>query len=193
MSAATVISPIVFHKTEKPPRRISIEKFLEKYRKGRNGYKYEWNNGIIEKTIATNQNELYISQNLMEFFFGLQPRPSGILSQEIETWTTEVQWRKPDLAYFTQAQIRLGRNNVNTVPSFVIEVISQYDPINTVNDKVIEYFNAGVKVVWHIFPSQKMVYVFTSIKNITVCMGEDICSAELAITGYSLSVNDIFK
>ena len=195
MHATTVLSPTsptVFEKTQKQPRRISIEKFLEKYRKGTNGFKYQWNNGIIEKTIAMKQNELYISQNLMEFFFLLRPRPSGILSQEIETWTTAVQWRKPDLAYFTQAQIRLGADNINTVPPFVVEVISQFDPINTVNDKVIEYFNAGVKVVWHIFPNQRMVYVFTSIKNITVCMGDDICSAEAAIPDYRMSVNDIF-
>ena len=122
----------------------------------------------------------------------LQPRPSGILSQEIETWTTDSQWRKPDLAYFTQAQIRLGAGNTNTIPPFVVEVISQYDPINTVNKKLIEYFNAGVKIVWHIFPDDRMVYVFTSIKNITVCMGDDICSAEAAIAGYQMSVNDIF-
>ena len=192
MSTATVISPTLFDKSQKQPQRISIEKFLEKYRKGKNGFKYEWNNGIIEKTTAMKQNELYISQNLMEFFFLLQPRPSGILSQEIETWTTDSQWRKPDLAYFTQAQIRLGAGNINTVPPFVVEVISQHDPINTVNKKLIEYFNAGVKIVWHIFPDNRMVYVFTSIKNITVCMGDDICSAEAAIAGYQMSVNDIF-
>ena len=192
MSTATVISPTVFDKSQEQPPRISIEEFLEKYRKGKDGFKYEWNNGIIEKTTAMKQNELYISQNLIEFFFLLQPRPSGILSQEIETWTTDSQWRKPDLAYFTQAQIRLGAGNTNTIPPFVVEVISQYDPINTVNKKLIEYFNAGVKIVWHIFPDDRMVYVFTSIKNITVCMGDDICSAEAAIAGYQMSVNDIF-
>ncbi len=192
MSAATVISPTAFEKSQKQPRRISIEKFLEKYRKGKNGYKYEWNNGILEKTMAMKQNELYISQNLIEFFYQLPPRPGGLLSQEIETWTTDVQWRKPDLAYFTQAQIRLGKDNINNIPPFVIEVISQYDPINTVNDKVIEYFKAGVKVLWHIFPNQKMVYVFTAIKNITVCTGDDICRADSVILGYNMSVNDIF-
>ena len=91
MSTATVISPTVFDKSQEQPPRISIEEFLEKYRKGKDGFKYEWNNGIIEKTTAMKQNELYISQNLIEFFFLLQPRPSGILSQEIETWTTDSQ------------------------------------------------------------------------------------------------------
>ena len=192
MSAATLLSPPIVAQSPKPPRRISIEKFLEKYRKGKNGFKYEWNNGIIEKTTATRQNELYIIQNLLELFFLLKPRPSGILSSEIETWTTDVQWRKPDMAYFTQAQIRLGKTNVKTIPPFVIEVISQFDPINIVNDKVIEYFNAGVEIVWHIFPNQKMVYVFTSVKHITVCTGDDICSADPALPDYKISVNDIF-
>ena len=192
MSAIPVLSPAVFDKLQKQPRRISIEKFLEKYRKGKNGFKYEWNNGIIEKTTAMKQNEIFIIENLITFFCRMQPQPNGFLTPEIETWTTDVQWRKPDLAYFTRDQIRNGHKGNKAVPPFVIEVISEFDPINTVNDKVIEYFNAGVKVVWHIFPNQRMVYVFTSIKNITVCLDEDVCSAEAAISGYRMSVNDIF-
>ena len=192
MSAIPVLSPTVFDKLQKQPRRISIEKFLEKYRKGKNGFKYEWNNGIIEKTTAMKQNEIFIIENLQEFFFLIRPRPDGFLTSEIETWTTDEQWRKPDLAFFTRDQIRVGDKNNKAVPPFVIEVISQYDPINTVNKKLIEYFNAGVKIVWHIFPDDRMIYVFTSIKNITVCMGDDICSAEAAIAGYQMSVNDIF-
>ena len=35
MSTATVISPTVFDKSQEQPPRISIEKFLEKYRKGK--------------------------------------------------------------------------------------------------------------------------------------------------------------
>ena len=192
MSAATLLSPPIVAQSPKPPRRISIEKFLEKYRKGKNGFKYEWNNGNIDKTGATSQGEIYIIENLMTSFFQIKPLPNGFLASEIETWTTDVQWRKPDMAYFTQAQIRLGKTNIKTIPPFVIEVISQFDPINVVNDKVIEYFNAGVEVVWHIFPNQKMVYVFTSVKHITVCTGDDICSADPALPDYKISVNDIF-
>jgi hypothetical protein len=72
-------------------------------------------------------------------------------------------------------------------------VISKNDLINVVNNKVLEYFKSGVKVLWHIFPEQRMVYVFTSPKHITVCFEDDICSAAPVLMDFEMSVNGIFK
>ena len=188
---APIITPIL--KIDKPVRRISIDKFLEKYRKGTNGFKLEWNDGLIEKTIAMKQSENYISQNLLILFIQLGLQSDGMLLQEVEVWTSEIQWRKPDMAYFTQSQIRLGADKTNTIPEFVIEVISTFDPINVVTTKVNEYFKAGVKVLWHIFPEQKMVYVFHSPKHISVFEAEELCRASPVLPTYAISVNDIFK
>jgi Uma2 family endonuclease len=116
-----------------------------------------------------------------------------MLLQEVEVWTSATQWRKPDMAYFTQAQIRIAADKTNAIPEFVIEVISIFDPINVVTTKVIEYFKAGVKVLWHIFPEQKMVYVFHSAKHIEVFEAEELCSAAPVLPTFVLSVNDIFK
>lgn len=188
MNLAPSISPY----QPKKPQRMPFETFLKKYQKGWNGFKYEWNNGIIEKTSAMKQNELYIVKNLSKIFLTTQAAiEGGWLSSEIEVWTTNVQWRKPDLAFFTEAQI-MSRTN-NNIPPFVIEVISTFDPINIVTNKVIEYFKAGVEVVWHIFPEQQMVYIFTSPKLITVCEGDDICSAAPALPDFQIAAKDIFK
>ena len=47
MSAETIYrqAPV----PEKTPRKVSIQTFLRKYRKGGPGTKYEYNNGVIEK------------------------------------------------------------------------------------------------------------------------------------------------
>ena len=166
--------------------------FLKKYNNRADGFKYEWNDGIVEKSPAMTTRELFIVEILTDLFYTLKKNVGGILTAEVEQWTTSSRYRKPDLAYFTKEQVREGRDKKEPISAFMIEVISKNDQINMVNDKVLEYFNAGVKVVWHIFPNQRMVYVFTSIKNITVCLGDDVCSAEAAIAGYRMSVNDIF-
>jgi Uma2 family endonuclease len=193
MNLAPSISPY----QPKKPQRMPFETFLKKYQKGWNGFKYEWNEGIVEKTTAMKQNELYIVDNLQERLFQLHLNKQGLLSQETEVWTSKVKWRKPDIAFFTKEQIQLSaasqNNSHNNIPPFVIEVISTFDPINIVTNKVIEYFKAGVEVVWHIFPEQQMVYIFTSPKHITVCEGDDICSASPALPDFEIMAKDIFK
>ena len=173
------------------PRRISLTTFLEKYREGGQGVKYEFNNGIIEKTDAMKKTELYILRNLEKAFRHTTAyAEDAMLSPEIETWTSKTQFRKPDMSFWTPQQVI---EEVESVPLFAIEVISPNDRINLVNNKVLEYFKSGVQVLWHIFPEQKMVYVFTSPSQITVCFEDDICSAAPVLPDFEISVNGIFK
>ena len=179
-------------------RRVSFQVFYKKYiAPGENavsGVKYEYNNGIIEKTETMKIKEQYIAQNLIRRFSETKAyTQKGFLSQEVEIWTSETQWRKPDLCFLTKEQIMEGADEMESIPRFVIEVISTYDPINIVNDKVLEYFKAGVKVLWHIFPKQQMVYVFKSMSQIAILRADDICSAAPVIPDFEISVNDIFK
>ncbi len=174
---------------------ISLEVFLEKYRKGgEDGMKWEWNNGVIEKTTAMKLKEQYIVRNLTRRFHTTAAyESSGELVFELETWTTPVKWRRPDGAYLTNQQIVDGANGIESMPSFVIEVISKNDDINIVVNKVDEYFAAGVQVIWHIFPEQKIVHIYRSLDMIEVCRGEKICSAAPVLPDFELKVVDIFK
>jgi Uma2 family endonuclease len=173
------------------PRRISLTAFLKKYREGGNGFKYEFNDGIIEKTDAFKKKEIYIYDNLLRVFMKTLAFKNGdTFVTEVETWTSETQFRKPDISYWTLQQ---QNEEDESVPLFAIEVISKNDPINVVNNKILEYFKSGVKVLWHIFPEQRMVYVFTSPSNITVCFEDQICSASPVLTDFEISVNNIFK
>jgi Uma2 family endonuclease len=179
-----------YAKTEMP-RRISLATFLKKYREGGKGVKYEFNNGIIEKSGSFKRNEIYIYGNLLNVFKHTKAfSEGGTIISEVETWTSDTQFRKPDISYWTEEQ---QIDEIESVPLFAIEVISKNDLINVVNNKVLEYFKSGVKVLWHIFPEQRMVYVFTSPSQITVCFEDDICSAAPVLADFEISVNGIFK
>ena len=172
-------------------RRVSLKTFLKKYRKGYKGVKYEFNNGIIEKTGAMRQSDVYIFSNLVHVFICTTAfLEGGTFACGVETWTSDSQFRKPDISYWTLEQ---QNEVVESVPLFAIEVISKNDPINVVNNKVLEYFKSGVQVLWHIFPEQRMVYVFTSPSQITVCFNDDICSASPVLADFEISVNGIFR
>ena len=164
MSANTLVRKAPYK--EKKVRKVSIASFLRRYRKGKPGIKYEYNKGVIEKTESMKFKEQYIFHNLQQLFITtIAFQNKGMLVQELEVWTSENQWRKPDISFITAQQISAAANGYEPIPALIIEVISKNDKINEVKNKVDEYFNAGVKILWHIFPELKKV----EKSNISLC------------------------
>jgi Uma2 family endonuclease len=192
MSAETIYRPAPI--PEKASKKVTIQTFLRKYRKGGPGTKYEFNKGVVEKMEAMKAKEQYLALNLQKHFSLTEAAKSGgQIVQELEVWTSPDQWRKPDLAFISIEQTRAAMQGYEPVPEFVIEVISSNDQINRVKNKVYEYFNAGVKVLWHIFPEQQVVEVYRSPENLIVCSGNKLCSAEPVVEGFQMPAAEIFK
>ncbi len=191
-TVATAASPP--NTVEKVSRYISFQTFLKKYNGKEDGYKYEWNNGNVEKTQSIKQDEFFILNFLSKFFYArIEPRAGGMLITEGDTWTSDYRFRKPDMAYYSEEQKKLIVVGKNALPDFVIEIISKNDVINKVYEKVAEYFDAGVKVVWLIFPEGAYIHVYSSINDILICRNDALCSAEKAVSGFSMPASDIFK
>jgi Uma2 family endonuclease len=174
-------------------RNISWEAFKRTYLEREDGYKYEWVNGQVEKTErGIDSKQLYILDNLLNLFDQLrfEGKLNGRLTPEIDTFFNDAH-RRPDVAYYTKSQILAAAHDVNVVPQFVIEIISNTDQINRVHAKMQNYWAAEVPVIWHIFPLLKVVHVYHG-KHMVVCEGEDICSAAPVLPDYQLSVNAIF-
>lgn len=201
MQAATqqqikTVSNVHSAKGGKEKRYLSWKEFERRYLHREDGFKYEWENGKVEKThYSMNVQQLYIWKNLNRHFQHLKETSSlkGELTAETDIFLDTAVHRRPDVAYFTDAQIAAAIENPVQVPRFVIEVISPTDNANKVNKKVRIYFEKGVQVVWHIFPELKEVHVYESATRIRIVRGEELCSAESAVTGFVLSADDIFK
>lgn len=101
--------------------------------------------------------------------------------------------RRPDVAYLTKEQITLTKQGEDEIPEFAIEIISGNDKANKVEEKTIEYFKAGVKVLWLIYPDNKTVQVYTSLKQAQICTDDDICSAKPVLGDFEIKVSDIFN
>ena len=180
-------------KTTKP-RLINVALYLKKYAKTEDGFKYEYNDGILEKTQSKmNPEQFYIIQNLNDRLIALNLHPQGSFASELIQNTTPTKYRKPDLAFLTRTQTRQAALKQPVLAEFMLEIISDTDNINRINKKLFEYFAAGVKMVWHIFPQQEMVYIYTSPRHVTICMDTDLCSASLVLPTFEISVVDLFK
>jgi Uma2 family endonuclease len=156
------------------------------------GFKYEWNDGELIKFSKMNRYHLILVRTLYRLFAKTKAASTGgLLLQEQDVMLTGIQLRRPDLAFFSGEQIDNSKDDEEPIPEFVIEVLSTNDQINKVESKIVEYFKAGVKVVWNIFPEQKAVYVYTSRREVKICIDDDVCSANPVLPEFEIKVSDL--
>lgn len=173
-----------------PVMPMTKEQFLD-WQTG-NDVSYEWGNGLAIKTTGMGKDERCLVSNIQEQFartraFGERAR----LFEETDCWLTDAQMRRPDMALFSRLQI--VDTDTDHVSAFVVEIISPTDKVKDVEQKVIEYLQAGVQVVWHLIPDLRMVRVFTSLRHMKTCFDDDEFDAAPAVRDLQLTVDQLFS
>ena len=154
------------------------------------GFKYEWNDGELIKFSGVKRKHLRLIKQLNRLFLKTTAhKAGGELICEQDVMLTGLQMRRPDMAYFSDEQIQ--SENDEPIPAFCIEVISPTDESEKVEAKRIEYFKAGVQVVWLIFPENREVHVYTGRKTVQICSDDDHCSAQPVLNDFTISVNEL--
>lgn len=187
--------PVPEKKAVRKKRLISLQTFLADYTNKEDHYKYEWKQGVIEKTLRSmNRDQSIIQAALMAFFY-TNPAFStlGALIVELDMYIPHVdRTRRADLAFLNKQQMEDSTKGDFSVAPFVIEVISSNDKFGETETKLNEYFEAGVQVVWQVIPVTETVKVYTSPKNVSICSGSDICSAAPVLNDFQLSAHQVF-
>jgi len=153
------------------------------------GYKYEWNDGELIKFMGMNKLQVKVYDILNTLFIKKGFWETATFVSEYDVQLTGIQMRRPDIAYLTKEQIEAADKGTDVIPEFVIEIFSGNDNINKVEEKIGEYYKAGIKVVWLIFPENKSVHVYTSRRNVKICIENDICSAAPVLPEFEIGVD----
>ena len=156
------------------------------------GFKYEWNDGELIQFNGMDRKQIYIYILINKLFNKKGYGETGTLICEYDTMLTGIQMRRPDIAYLSDEEAKRVNEGEDVIPAFVIEVISTNDKPYKIEEKLTEYFKAGVKVVWNIYPETKLIYVYTSRKIVKICMEDDVCSAAPVLPGFEIMVSAIF-
>lgn len=175
-------------------RRMTLERWRNW--KPADGWKYDWNNGIITKSKKmVSEKQRFIVQNILDAFYAKGLHKQGGLMPEPEMSYDNGRHRVSDLAYFSKQQTLAAAKGEHgdSVAAFLIEVISDNDTIREVEKKIWEYFENGVQVLWQVFPEREVVKVYTSPLENKICIKEMVCSAAPALPGFDVTVNQIFQ
>src|SRR5262249_34609571 len=106
--------------------------------------------------------------------------------------------RRPDLAFASCQRWPPNKpvpqtNAWDVVPDLAVEVVSPTDQMIDVLVKVREYFQAGVQVVWLVFPTERMVYVYQSPTQIQVLTNADPLDGGGGVPGVQLPLATLFE
>lgn len=101
--------------------------------------------------------------------------------------------RFPDLAFVSKERLPQRLRTVATfAPDLVVEVVSESDVVNDVEEKVIQYHQSGVRLVWVIKPVSRTIEVFELSKLPFLATINDVLSGDPVIPGFQIPVRAIF-
>ena len=104
--------------------------------------------------------------------------------------------RRPDFAFVARQQwsgLPPDTNAWDVVPDWMVEITSPSNSADEVIEKVDEYFRAGTRLVWVIYPNSQRVYVYTSPTGVTIYETSDELTAEPVLPAFRLQTGALFE
>lgn len=152
---------------------------------------------LVEKTVG--YWESYLAGELVRLLGNyVQPRKLGLVSGEagmMRLFPGLV--RIPDVAFARRDKFpdrRIPRQAIPAlVPDLAVEVLSEGNTPKEMSDKLTDYFDAGVRLVWHIDPRERTVHVFTSPESFEVLQENALLTGGDVLPGFSLSLKEFFQ
>ncbi len=105
--------------------------------------------------------------------------------------------RRPDVIFvpfsrWPKNQALPSTNEWDVLPSLCVEVVSPNDLADEVMTKVGEYLQAGVPLVWVVYPRHGYVQVYESLTQARGLTRGDTLEGGTALPGFSLKLSELF-
>jgi Uma2 family endonuclease len=104
--------------------------------------------------------------------------------------------RIPDVAFISWDRLpgrRMPKEPVPLVaPNLAAEVLSKGNTPKEMSIKRVEYFNAGVELVWEIDPKKRTVVVYTSATDSVTLGIDDTLDGGTVLPGFKLPLKELF-
>jgi Uma2 family endonuclease len=77
-------------------------------------------------------------------------------------------------------------------PDLAVEVISPSERAGHISAKIIEYLDAGVRLIWLVDPRRQTVTVYTPDRTAHILRGPDVLDGADVLPGFNLPLTELF-
>ncbi len=159
---------------------------------------YELVDGIlVEKTVG--YEESYIAMKIGRLLGNfVEPRGLGVVTGPDGTIQLDIDLvRIPDVSFVSWERLPGGEIPDEPVPCVIpdlaVEVISRGNTPKEMQDKLIEYFEKGVRLVWYVRPASRVVDVYTSPRRFTRLTVSMRLDGGDVLPGFSVQIAELFE
>jgi Uma2 family endonuclease len=106
--------------------------------------------------------------------------------------------RRPDVAFVSSERWPLNRPVPreaawDVIPEIAVEITSPTDLIDDLMDKLEEYFAAGVRLVWVVYPKHRRVYAHESSTSVRILRVGDDLDGGAVLPGFRMALGTLFE
>ena len=104
--------------------------------------------------------------------------------------------RAPDVAFVSRSRVQvhdIPDGFIELAPDLAVEVVSPGDSSREVVEKVEDWLQAGVQLVWVIHPSSHSAVIHRSNGDVRELNADDSLDGEDVVPGFSCRVGDLFS
>jgi len=151
---------------------------------------------LVEKTMGAFESFLAVRLISLLNTFVEQAKLGIVLGEAGMMQLFPEQVRIPDASYISWKQLEGSGFPEKPVPlmapDLAVEVISKSNTQQEMDRKLGEYFEAGVRLVWYVYPNQRQVIVYTSPTDATTLGETDTLTGGEVLTGLSIDLKEFF-
>jgi Uma2 family endonuclease len=106
--------------------------------------------------------------------------------------------RRPDVAFVSAQTIaqtppQPGSDNAWAIlPELLVEVVSPNNLAEEIIERIDEYFAAGTKLVWVVYPTQRLLYVYESPKKVRILGATDELDGGSVLPSFRIPIASLF-
>jgi Uma2 family endonuclease len=103
--------------------------------------------------------------------------------------------RKPDLAYVRRGRLPAGQPEegwMSVVPDLVVEVVSPRDEVEDLEQKLDEYRQVGIPLIWVIYPNTRRAHVLGASRPRVELAPNAVLDGEDVLPGFTCSLTELF-
>ncbi|MEP7286950.1 MAG: Uma2 family endonuclease [Chloroflexota bacterium] len=100
----------------------------------------------------------------------------------------------PDIAFTAKERLAKAPEGYATVaPDLAVEVASPSNTRIEMQEKVAAYFQAGVRLLWIVYPKSRTIYVYQGALEVTILGSQEaILTGGHVLPGFSVKLGEIF-